>query len=33
MATRPVRFEFNCENTSNKLIYYHNIPSYLIGVE
>jgi hypothetical protein len=33
MATRPVRFEFNCENTSNKLIYYHNIPSHLITVE
>lgn len=33
MATRSVRFEFICENTSNKLVFHHNIPSYLITVE
>jgi hypothetical protein len=33
IATYSVRFEFICENTSNKLISYHNIPSHLITVE
>ena len=33
MTTHPVRFEFICENTSNKLKFYHNIPSHLITVE
>lgn len=33
MATRSVRFEFICENTSNKLVFHHNIPSHLITVE
>ena len=33
MTTRSVRFEFICENKSNKLKFYHNIPSHLITVE
>ena len=33
MATCPVRFEFNCENTSNKLIYIHNIPRSLVRLD
>src|SRR5947207_14361900 len=30
MATRPVRFEFHCENASEKLKYVHHIPRSLV---
>jgi hypothetical protein len=32
-ATHSIRFEFICENTSNKFTFYHNIPNHLITVE
>jgi len=32
MATRPIPFEFYCENSSKKLTYTHDIPSSLIAV-
>ena len=33
MATRPVRFGFSCENTTNKLTFIHNLPSHLIRID
>lgn len=32
MATRPIPFEFYCDNSSKKLTYTHDIPSSLIAV-